>query len=555
MVNSGYQKQDTNIFDYKLWKLPNSPLHIRGPRIELQKNKYLVAIGAAQTFGRFANITYCDMLSKQIDMPILNFGFSGAGPTFFSENETLLELINDSSGVIVQMLSGRSVSNSRFVVQGNQGLVKPAHDPKADPVFAETAYLKFLQKASATEKAQLLAEIRLRYVAAMARLLGLVKPPKLLMYWSTREPRYREGLANLQGYWAAFPHFVDAGVCEALRPHADDYIEIVTKRGLPQPLVDKSTGKPVLMWPESTFPNVALRYHNLYYPSPEMHEDAAKALTAKLAQPLRKVIAPRRRDVLLHVHIFKNAGSSIDRLLRSFFRAQWKPVDPKEPGDCFLEKDILTFLQENEDISAISTHQFRFPLTDAGHIHFHPLVMLRHPIDRAFSVYNFERTPARQVSNTSWLATKAASTTFAEFIEWCLSAPGRGAPILNYQTRYLSQRFNGKTYSDWVQLPNVVNLREAMSTFEKVPAVGIVDEFAVSAKRFNDILSPTFGQIAFQDVIVNRTKQSEEHLPEAVKKIADLLRPALYERLVGANALDLELYNFGRRRLGLSDLL
>lgn len=555
MVNSGYQTQDLNIFDYRLWQLPDTTLQVRGPKIELQKNKYIVAIGAAQTFGRFTDVTYCDLLSKGINIPILNLGFSGAGPSFFSENDALLTLINDSAGVIVQMMSGRSVSNSHFLIQRNQGLVRPADDPKVDPMFAETAYMEFVKKAPAAEKARFLAEVRLRYVAAMSRLLGLIKPPKLLMYWSTREPQYREGLNNLQSYWAAFPHFVDAGVCEALRPYADDYVEIVTRRGLPQPLLDKATGEPVLMWPESKFPNVAQRYHNLYYPSPEMHEDAATQLAPKFTQPLRKTAVPRKRDILLHVHVFKNAGSSIDRSLGKFFRKKWKATDPRNSVECYLEDDIFSILQKNEEISSISTHQFRFPLTCNDRFLIHPLVMLRHPIDRAFSIYNFERLPSRQATSATPLTVAAASASFPEFAEWCLSAPARSAPLSNYQTRLLSQRLNGKAFNDWSQSPNIVNLKEALATLESISAVGLVDEFGLSAKRFGEIFSPIFGNITFDNIVANKSGNDEESLHNALKKSANLLGVNLYERLVAVNALDLELYNYGRRRFGLREVL
>jgi hypothetical protein len=50
----GYQERDWEIVDYQQYRLKNTEFDIRGPKPEsLEKNKYFVCIGAAQTFGCF----------------------------------------------------------------------------------------------------------------------------------------------------------------------------------------------------------------------------------------------------------------------------------------------------------------------------------------------------------------------------------------------------------------------------------------------------------------------------------------------------------------------
>ena len=57
-------------------------------------------------------------------------------------------------------------------------------------------------------------------------------------------------------------HLVNRAMVEQIRGHADVYVQCVSSRGSPHPIVD-SNGNPAL---------------NRYYPAPEMHEDAARLL-------------------------------------------------------------------------------------------------------------------------------------------------------------------------------------------------------------------------------------------------------------------------------------
>src|SRR5215472_5824524 len=94
MVNTGYQNDDRRALDYKLWKLPEDDLLVRGPLNVDLDGEYFVALGAAQTFGRFVQKPFCQILGEKLRCPGLNFGFSGAGPSFFLERPHLLERIN-----------------------------------------------------------------------------------------------------------------------------------------------------------------------------------------------------------------------------------------------------------------------------------------------------------------------------------------------------------------------------------------------------------------------------------------------------------------------------
>jgi hypothetical protein len=76
-----------------------------------------------------------------------------------------------------------------------------------------------------------------------------------------------------------------------LREMVDGYVECVTSRGLPQPLFDRQTGAATTVAGPAVLGNQVLT-HNTYYPSPEMHEDAATAL-CRTAQSMFEVSGER----------------------------------------------------------------------------------------------------------------------------------------------------------------------------------------------------------------------------------------------------------------------
>ena len=87
-----YQESDWQIVDYQSFCLDEGiidrstkhPLFIRGPGpASLEKGHYFVALGAAQTFGRFCPRPFATILADRLGLPVLNISHGGAGPIFF----------------------------------------------------------------------------------------------------------------------------------------------------------------------------------------------------------------------------------------------------------------------------------------------------------------------------------------------------------------------------------------------------------------------------------------------------------------------------------------
>lgn len=274
-----YQERDWEIVDYQGYLLDRTGLNFRGPAADLHGSTgYFSCIGAAQTFGCFCTDPFPSILSRQLGLPVLNLGYAGAGPYFFLKNPRLIEYLKRARFVVVQVMSGRSESNTLFDSGGVEFLTRHSDGQR---VGAGAAYRELLETHSEQEVADIVAETRHNWVSNYIRLLQEISVPTVLFWFAERSPDYREGYNNLFSLFGGFPQLVNRAMVDALRPHCDRYVECATKRGMPQPLISRFSGEPTSIDYGQARKDLGTgqrQTHNTYYPSPEMHVDAAAAL-------------------------------------------------------------------------------------------------------------------------------------------------------------------------------------------------------------------------------------------------------------------------------------
>jgi len=294
---SGYQARDYDVVDYHMTEFPGSGLRFRGPFPEMGEGRYFTCIGAAQTLGCFCENPYPNLVAEEIDLPALNLGYGGGGPEFFAAHDSLIDAINGGRFLVMQAMSGRSQSNSMFLSGGLEFIERRSDGRK---LGASEAYRELLAGSSAIRNlplgrasrilARLLAQPRMRRVVEETRagwlaeteaLLAKVTVPVIFLWFSKRTPAYDESYKTLGRLFSEFPHLINEEMVNKVAGRCDHYVECVSDRGSPQPLFSRFTGEPVSVDPANDRPDLAGGEpwsHNLYYPSPEMNEDAAELL-------------------------------------------------------------------------------------------------------------------------------------------------------------------------------------------------------------------------------------------------------------------------------------
>ncbi|MEY3898382.1 MAG: hypothetical protein RLZZ214_3903 [Verrucomicrobiota bacterium] len=299
----GYEKRDWEVVDYELWEMGESGLVPPGSRLargpcpgKLQDQRFVTCLGAAQTFGVLCRNPYPALLQEAVGQPVVNLGFGGAGPSYFLNDPELIHLVNRSSLAVIQVMSARSTSNSLFESTGNDFGIRRSdgHKMAAEELFVSVLkqgqsigpfqpkrFVPRIMAILGQQKAkQLVRECRDSYLEEYAELLDRIKVPKVLLWISKRAPDYQERYATIGEMFGEFPQLVNRGMVESLRAQCDAYVECVTSRGSPQTLFSRFTGEPVSIRHSDARPDLQSTplARDGYYPSPEMHEDAAAAL-------------------------------------------------------------------------------------------------------------------------------------------------------------------------------------------------------------------------------------------------------------------------------------
>jgi Sulfotransferase family len=243
--------------------------------------------------------------------------------------------------------------------------------------------------------------------------------------------------------------------------------------------------------------------------------------------------------VLIHFHIYKNAGSSIDRLLAESFGDAWTTFeDPSHDIiDCHRLRRLLA---ARPGLRAVSSHRFRAPLPCRSA---RPMVMLRHPVDRARSIYHFARRDPTQHDHAV-----ARNGSFADYVEHYLPQKDAGVVIRDYQVVHLSDASMRCRHNTQLARATPDDLALVKTRLAEWRLFGLVRRFADSCRLFAAAYEGDFPELRLREVRENVFTDATLTDADTLTLAQAELGAATFGRLLDANALDLELYEFARQR-------
>lgn len=239
-----------------------------------------------------------------------------------------------------------------------------------------------------------------------------------------------------------------------------------------------------------------------------------------------------RRQIILHYHFFKNAGTSLDHALKAYFGDTL--LHHESASGRWPAEEVEQFIIGHPTMRALSSHTAMMPLPIIDAADIHPLLFIRHPIERIRSVYEFQQR--QDVDNFGTQTARANS--FAGFVQIFLDRV-RDRSIRNFHVYRLSF------------FEMATNRNEADRAFEAVamlPFVGIVERYTESVQLFQHGLQDAFPGISLKPVRINVTDNSNQDLEARLSAIHTALGGKLYDELVDANSEDLRLYSLAVAR-------
>jgi hypothetical protein len=241
------------------------------------------------------------------------------------------------------------------------------------------------------------------------------------------------------------------------------------------------------------------------------------------------------KNILLHYHIFKNAGTTLEWIFKkNFGRFAISMDNVDDPGHIISNDVIKQYVIQHQRIRSISSHQIRFPIPELNEINFIPIVFLRHPIDRVISVYNFKKTMNDRTSGTM----NAKKFLLNDFIFWSLAT--NYMVISNYQTNFLSSSESDTSKCD---------LKTALERMHALPIIGIVDRMNESLILAEEVLRRIFPKIDLSYVPQNMTADITKDLEDRLTALEHKIGHSTINLLKEKNSLDMKLYDAACKEL------
>ena len=249
--------------------------------------------------------------------------------------------------------------------------------------------------------------------------------------------------------------------------------------------------------------------------------------------------APKTQTLVLHYHLFKNAGTSVDEMLKRNFGDRWAQAEFATHGIAPNVAEVERYLQQHPEIDALSSHTALLPPPKLDGRDVFPIIFIRHPIDRLKSAYNFERVQKAETFG----ARTARVSDFPGYIRTLLERHGL-RQARNFQTFRLSMN----------EPPSAgTELERALRAIQQLPFVGLVEAYDQSLERVGALVKPFMPQFELYAERRNATQPEDLTLDARLAAIEKELGRELYAELCRANADDLQLFEVVRARYPSTD--
>ncbi len=222
-----FMQRRTSALDYLTCRYGRSKLLFRGPRRKL-KADHVAFIGSSETYGKFVETPFPDLVEQSLGLPCVNFGCMNAGVDAFINDPYVPQAASQAKVTVVQIMGADNMSNRMYSVhpRRNDRFVKESgllSTIYGDVDFAEFNFtnhlLRHLEKTSPDRFRAIESELREAWVARMIQMLTDIDGKTVLLWISDHAPEQESRDAS--------PHLITSEMINRIESHATKLVEVV----------------------------------------------------------------------------------------------------------------------------------------------------------------------------------------------------------------------------------------------------------------------------------------------------------------------------------------
>lgn len=210
-----------------------SRILFRGPRRRLD-TPYVAFVGGTETFGKFINSPFPNLIEKEIGRTCVNLGTVNGGVDAFVNDPTIMGVCRDADLTVVQIMGANFMSNRFYSVhpRRNDRFLRASTVLQAiysEVDFSDVTFTRHLLGklyALSPERFDIVvSELREAWVARMRNMLGQIGPNAVLLWFARSEmsdEKWNEGPNPLR----VDPLFITASMIDLLRPLVKDVVVV-----------------------------------------------------------------------------------------------------------------------------------------------------------------------------------------------------------------------------------------------------------------------------------------------------------------------------------------
>ena len=246
------------------------------------------------------------------------------------------------------------------------------------------------------------------------------------------------------------------------------------------------------------------------------------------------VAGPSCGSFILHYHVFKNAGSTIEDILDHSFGERFGTLETDVDGGLVSNQDLIRYLDERPDLRAFSSHQIRYPMPAVPGYLFFDICFLRDPLDRLRSFYDYFR---QRPNLTDPMSDLANDSTLGDFVAGMVAE--HSLFVRNNQVNLLACGGDSDE-------PNESDFELAVRRIMAASFPGVVDCFEQSAAAGREALRCAFPELDCARPAVNVSGGMQGTVTSRTEALRAACRPEVYEELLRITELDRRLVDVAR---------